>query len=1373
MKAGGKDLLNPIETKILELQRARHSRRVWFRVLSILACITVFFTTYALILPAITMEAETICGKVSHSHSTECYDAEGNLICLLEEHEHDLLCFAQTKVTEPDFLCGYYYEHEHNDDCYLPNGCIICTLIEHEHTDECLPEPVSDVKRMTDSEDEIVEEDIIPSRAKSVPTLMASAGDFSSCDLAEFLTYVELTDIDGNVIDLNDSESVVNVGERYKLFLHFDEDPDTNHLKQFEYDDNGYLVYDLDAIGLKFESAHSVGGDITILYEGYQKVVGHYIFELDNDIGKHLVKVWFDDVDDSGESTPGINFIDQVQDAGFGLEFSVYVDADGDDDELNIDLGASWNVTLKKDDDVCLTVNKVTDSNDVPFEDRYPKYDAGTRSLLYKVVVKCTKGAVDNLSYSDRGIIKVLDVEYELSDPGYSNYSDFVITDLNGNPIATGDSFDCLTAASGPISKGDGYIIYYRMKIEPPGKDDIINRAATLYAIVDNTISVDYQNPSDRTEECNPVESSTSTRVGVTNLAKRGAFNGDRDASDHKIIGWSIIAGEGHVPLTTPLTVTDTLGAGHSFYAGNPPTWELLDSDGNVRDSGTFSPSDFSEAGNILTFSLPHGTDYPARFKVNYSTVTNNDDGGTYSNTAEVQGKDWTVTSSVNVAGGRGSMTKAVTDSDSEYIYYTITANIPHSSSPFVFYFTDTFYADDRATNIENAAENFTVQVEYFDEANEKQIYVMPQYNAVDDEISYYIKRNDGQNAASLSQWQMYFFKGSADNMHYSNSKWYFNDYDSVLTVSYRIPKSSKVFLSNGNTSSIRDHIAGGKTITNQVWLDSTYNATVNYTEPLPVTKRGRPQSFSDGTFLYEVAFTNDVIPLGETNPANYISACEHFMNTVFTDDFDDKLEYVPNSLMALVYRRSGNTRYSYIGNNFGIYDANPNQSPDIEAVFRYIGADPSGSYINATWNNFIYEDHSTNGQEYIFGHLVRSWTLNRNVHENMTLEEFANSLKKTNGENDTAVVFLYQLKMKDEYKLSTDLSLHNETQIKWDMPDSGTYVTPPAVFDIQYDSSLVKKEMNYQGGDVVSYEIIINPHGMDLTSDATMIVQDTMCEFLSPYMATLKVYQGTPDALAPIWGSEIEPNAIYNPETNIITMTLPDDVPLRITYNCLILNAEEGESVSLDNSVAINGTPNSVSVNTANVLITASSSTGMGTNHYMYLQKQDNDNHPLNGAVFALYGNKESNRGIAPHGVAQEITYNGVTLYYYSSHTTQDDSKNVYLHGVIRLDETNDKLEKKGLFALVEVEPPSGFDVDPNPLYFYWMDTPDDAVEGADVFTHERDYAFVDNPLSYTLPETGSSGGLICMCLVASCFTVAAVLAFMKIRRKLYGKKE
>lgn len=55
------------------IQEHLHERH-WRRVVTVLACIVVFCTTYALVLPALTLTGGTFCGKEAHCHSDECYE---------------------------------------------------------------------------------------------------------------------------------------------------------------------------------------------------------------------------------------------------------------------------------------------------------------------------------------------------------------------------------------------------------------------------------------------------------------------------------------------------------------------------------------------------------------------------------------------------------------------------------------------------------------------------------------------------------------------------------------------------------------------------------------------------------------------------------------------------------------------------------------------------------------------------------------------------------------------------------------------------------------------------------------------------------------------------------------------------------------------------------------------------------------------------------------------------------------------------------------------------------------------------------------------------------------------------------------------------
>lgn len=123
--------------------RARHRRnRIWKKLVTALGCLVVFCTTYAMILPAITMERETVCGLSEHVHTDSCYSRQrGALICTLAEsegHTHTDACKGTKRVlscTTPESD-----GHTHGEGCYDAEGVLTCTQPEtqgHHHSDSC------------------------------------------------------------------------------------------------------------------------------------------------------------------------------------------------------------------------------------------------------------------------------------------------------------------------------------------------------------------------------------------------------------------------------------------------------------------------------------------------------------------------------------------------------------------------------------------------------------------------------------------------------------------------------------------------------------------------------------------------------------------------------------------------------------------------------------------------------------------------------------------------------------------------------------------------------------------------------------------------------------------------------------------------------------------------------------------------------------------------------------------------------------------------------------------------------------------------------------------------------------------------------------
>lgn len=130
-----------------------HRRRTWKKIISILACIVVFCTTYALILPAITLENHTTyCGLEEHQHGLECY--ERTLICGQEEtdvtvHAHTDGCYASEDVLKCALKEGEEIPgHTHTDKCY--ESVLTCRQEEHTHKLSCYSDPEADLESPED-----------------------------------------------------------------------------------------------------------------------------------------------------------------------------------------------------------------------------------------------------------------------------------------------------------------------------------------------------------------------------------------------------------------------------------------------------------------------------------------------------------------------------------------------------------------------------------------------------------------------------------------------------------------------------------------------------------------------------------------------------------------------------------------------------------------------------------------------------------------------------------------------------------------------------------------------------------------------------------------------------------------------------------------------------------------------------------------------------------------------------------------------------------------------------------------------------------------------------------------------------------------------
>lgn len=137
---------NSLFQRAAQFYKEQRRKKLWHRIVSGMACVVVFCTVYALILPAITLEKDPVCGMVEHTHTEECYAVETvwpstEYRCdevSLSGHAHNGSCYDE----HDELVCGYadVVVHTHNSLCYDQNGRLSCPLEEieeHQHSAVC------------------------------------------------------------------------------------------------------------------------------------------------------------------------------------------------------------------------------------------------------------------------------------------------------------------------------------------------------------------------------------------------------------------------------------------------------------------------------------------------------------------------------------------------------------------------------------------------------------------------------------------------------------------------------------------------------------------------------------------------------------------------------------------------------------------------------------------------------------------------------------------------------------------------------------------------------------------------------------------------------------------------------------------------------------------------------------------------------------------------------------------------------------------------------------------------------------------------------------------------------------------------------------
>lgn len=237
------------------------------------------------------------------------------------------------------------------------------------------------------------------------------SGTVYSSDLADFLTGVEIRDGSGNLIP---PDGTVYLGENYAVSLAFSESNVSGQEKQFVYDENGYLTYQIPAF---FDCAPVNGGT---LLDASGNIVGSYDIDTSGFLRVRFIEGYIDSSKASVTITLNSTVTNTAGSGHHSIDFGGYT--------VEVNVSGAGQLDVQK-----------TAGN----------YDARTHSIEYEVRVTARNGVVSGIVYTDTPTSPGLTV-----DP-----SSIVYTSLDGSQ----------TYSSPPtqLNPREGFLVRYRAFLDP------------------------------------------------------------------------------------------------------------------------------------------------------------------------------------------------------------------------------------------------------------------------------------------------------------------------------------------------------------------------------------------------------------------------------------------------------------------------------------------------------------------------------------------------------------------------------------------------------------------------------------------------------------------------------------------------------------------------------------------------------------------------------------------------------------------------------------------------------------------------------------------------------------------------------------------
>lgn len=286
---------------------------------------------------------------------------------------------------------------------------------------------------------------------------------------------------------------------------------------------------------------------------------------------------------------------------------------------------------------------------------------------------------------------------------------------------------------------------------------------------------------------------------------------------------------------------------------------------------------------------------------------------------------------------------------------------------------------------------------------------------------------------------------------------------------------------------------------------------------------------------------------------------------------------------------------------------------------------------------------------------------------------------------------------LSDFYKdNSNGVNITNKAEIK--VNDKGLYSTSTNT-NIKPKEILNKVGTNINGNTKLNYAIYtvtVNPNGIILNNGSPLTGVDSLNKNFSYILDSIRVVNASNGQSI----SEDHFSYQYSHENNTLTFTLPDGVPIKITYEASINLPKDTEldNNNSGNTFTLYGS-NIKSDNTKTYSFSGKYEPTMtidGETANLSVHKYDFDNNKVNldGAKFSIYECKYDS-------TADEMTVSKTPFAFGGKTIFETKNGNTLVQG-LHLDH---------IYKLVEVEAPNGYEKDSNGLYFYFKGNSFDEV--------------------------------------------------------------